>query len=136
MTIPRIVELDGEQLTLRQLARRSGIAYPTLCRRWHTGDRGEDLIRPLSPGRQSKQQVDLAEMRNTKRELLRQRHLAKLAKEETRRKQLCELREQRVELLTRPLISADLLTGDERQQIRSAITGRRQRWSALGEARS
>lgn len=130
MTIARIVEIDGEQFTLRQLAMRSGIAYPTLCRRWHTGDRGADIIRPLHPGRQTKQQIDLADMHTTRRDLKRQLRQAKLVKEEAQRARLRELREQRAALLARPLIAANLLSGEEREEIRQSIVGRQRWWTA------
>lgn len=129
MTIARIVHIDGEPFTLRQLAKRSGIAYPTICRRYHIGDRGEELIRPLSPGRQTKQQVDLAEMHDTKRDLRRQQHEVKRAKEEARAVRLQELREQRAALLARPFISADLLSDEERRRVRLSIVGRQRWWS-------
>lgn len=133
MTTPRIIEIDGEFFTLRQLATRSGIAYPTICRRWSTGDRGTDIIRPLHPGRQTKQQIDLAQMHETKRDSKRLQREAKRAKEDAQQARLRELREQRAALLARPLIAANLLSGEEREQIRQSIVGR-QRWWTVDSA--
>lgn len=130
MTIPRLVTIDAETFTLRQLAKRSGIAYPTICRRYHIGDRGEELIRPLMPGRQTKQQVDLAEMHDTHREERRREHAAKRAKEEARRVRLLELRALHAAELARPLISAGLLSRTERKEIRENVVGRQRWWTA------
>lgn len=41
------VEYQGEMLTLKEAAEKSGINYGTLKSRYHAGDRGERLFRPV-----------------------------------------------------------------------------------------
>lgn len=42
-------EYQGEPVSLRQLAKRTGIAYATLAARYRNGHRGELLTRPVDP---------------------------------------------------------------------------------------
>ena len=43
----RIVEYNGQKMTLAEAAEKSGISYNTLCWRYEHGDRGERLFRPV-----------------------------------------------------------------------------------------
>ena len=42
----RKCNINGEELTLKQISGRYGIMYETLKCRWQRGDRGNRLIRP------------------------------------------------------------------------------------------
>ena len=42
-----IVEYEGVEMSLAEAAEKSGINYNTLLRRYHAGDRGEKLFRPV-----------------------------------------------------------------------------------------
>ena len=41
------VEYEGVEISLPEAAEKSGIAYATLKSRYHAGDRGERLFRPV-----------------------------------------------------------------------------------------
>lgn len=43
----RFVELNGEWLSLAEVARRYGFDRDVICKRFHNGDRGAHLVRPL-----------------------------------------------------------------------------------------
>ena len=42
-----IVEYDGKKITLKESSKKSGINYGTLKSRYHAGDRGDKLFRPV-----------------------------------------------------------------------------------------
>lgn len=46
-TTNRFVTINGETHTLMQWSRLKGISFPTISTRYHHGDRGEKLIRPV-----------------------------------------------------------------------------------------
>lgn len=46
-TTNRFVTINGETHTLMQWAKLKGISFPTIATRYHHGDRGELLIRPV-----------------------------------------------------------------------------------------
>lgn len=48
-----VVEHNGETISLRELARLSGIAYSTLQGRYDRGDRGKKLLGPIDERRSS-----------------------------------------------------------------------------------
>lgn len=46
-----IVEYEGQEMTLIEASEKSGIAYATLNRRYHSGDRSDKLYRPVDKHR-------------------------------------------------------------------------------------
>ena len=43
------IDFRGRQMTIYQLAKETGISYPTLIKRYMRGDRDDRLVRPLGP---------------------------------------------------------------------------------------
>jgi hypothetical protein len=59
------VEYQGQPMSLRELASIVGLPARTIQYRYHAGDRGERLIRPVSQGARN----DLAQSSNVSQEI-------------------------------------------------------------------
>lgn len=70
-----MVEHNGETISLRELARMSGIAYSTLQGRYDRGDRGAKLLGPIDmrrSGNRSKPKEHTPPLRSEVSGLMRQ----------------------------------------------------------------
>lgn len=62
---PRIFVLHaGERFSLYELARRVGVTYSVIRRRYADGERGEVLIRPIRNGKPSEHQAIVTRIKN------------------------------------------------------------------------
>ena len=136
MSKPKLyTDFDGRRTALRDLVKaptaiENGISYPMIYKRYrYEGLRGVDLIapRPKSARLARTERAALTE----RAELRRQAKARKAEREERYITALIKAREAHERELSRPLISAKLLTDEERWQHRFKVVGV-QRWTQMG----
>lgn len=128
MTKPRLYTLfDGRRTSIRDLARtpsaiENGITYRIIYRRHQLGLSGHELIAPLPKRtRPRRELVDLRRQFKNRRAERKERYVTALA----------AAREAHEREFSRPLISAKLLTAEERWQAQFKAKGV-QRWQSMG----
>lgn len=126
-TIPITVPFDGRPVTLMELGRITGLKYETLSARYHKGDRGERLIRPLEVNGpatiETEQNEDLKHRRRVL-EFTRIKEAERAAQQRQRELDRRELRARAaaaVAATAQPLITGELLTDAERKIIRERV---------------
>jgi transposase len=131
MTI--IIERNGEQLTLRKLAKREDLSYEMLRKRYEKGERGERLVR--KPDRRQRPSGFKAEQQAAAadREQRRQLAAANASKQRAQRAALATALAEHAAAFSRPLIDAALLTSAEQNEVRKRI-GRGLRWDGVESA--
>lgn len=120
-----------EPVNRLQLAAATGLSYYVISDRYLSGDRDEDLIRPLNAPRTRKKppapRRDFGPTRHT------QKRKPNAARTEARRAAVERAKAEHAAVFCAPLIAASLLSSEERKQIRESILGR-QRWWTVDSA--
>jgi hypothetical protein len=138
MRTPKIlVEYNGELISLLELAERTGINRKTLQARYAANLRGEALIAPpvrtggkRVEGRAPRLSKDCAtarEMSDLRRENEQSKFQRSLSIRERQEQRRREMQAEHQRAFSQPLISSELLTDQEREEIRERVKGR-QRW--------
>ena len=137
MTKPRLYTLfDGRRTSIRDLARtptaiENGITYRIIYKRHQLGLSGHDLIAPQPKKRHAKKTNSDETARRELVELRRQFKNRQAERKENYITALAAAREAHEREFSRPLISAQLLTAEERRQAEFKAKGV-QRWMPMG----
>lgn len=126
------VEYRGRKVTLLQLSELTDINECTLASRYRKGDRGEHLVRPLYDGKRDANDDDSSPAnadprRRQIQEDERSRRQDRRQQNETKRKEAIDAHRA---AFSKPLIASDLLSEQERAEIRANVVGR-QRWYSM-----
>lgn len=147
MTRAETFNIEGEQLTLREISERYTISLSTLKARRSQGLTDMDLLRPLyDPGATqlhgeyrtrpvTKVEDDLREKADLKR--LKEQTMRQISAKRTKRRDDAQraMREAHAKAFSEPLISRNLLTPTERKRISERVLNSGQRsWAITGAA--
>lgn len=131
----RMVEHEGAQVALKEIAKRSGVCYHTLAKRYDRGLRGGELTKKPAPRNTSGQTVRVTKLQQQTYYLDQQRSTAaKFGAVEAANRAKAEreriARSQHGADFWRPLIDDSVLTDAERFEVHAKVTGsaQRQRW--------
>ena len=129
MTEQTLVEYRERLVTFSQLSALTGIKAATLWSRWSSGDRGEQLWRPLK-----KTGVRRPAGRNRSNTDLMRSQEAVSEQRQRKRKAIIEaVKTAHADMFAQPLIDSRLLTHAERNQIRRRVSSSAQRfWRVKG----
>lgn len=143
MTRAETFNIEGQQLTLREISERYTISLSTLKTRRMAGDTDMDLIRPLFDPASKREtrpvmnraEEDLREKADLKR--LKEQAMKQLRAERTKRRDEAQraMRAEHARAFSEPLISRNLLTPAERKRINERVMNSGQRcWAITGAA--
>lgn len=120
-----VMEYGGRWLNMKELAAATGLSYYNLSDRYSSGDRDEDLIRPLNaPRKRKKPPAPRKDCGPFRHEPKRQPNLARVQAEREAR---ARVRAALTAALSAPLIGEDILSRDERNSIHRRV-GSGLRW--------
>jgi hypothetical protein len=119
MTPSRHITYNGAQLTLKQLAKATGLSYPCLAGRYRKGDREPKLWRPrdcVGGNRKGKSPQSLRGegVTSRAREEEAAKREARLKRERDRAWRIAAMKVSHAAAMSAPLIDASLLTAAER----------------------
>lgn len=130
-----VIVLDGKPMNMVELAAHTGKSYYLLSDRYHSGDRDEDLIRDVGAPRKRRVEGKV----HARKGLAPFHHAPKreLNAERTQKERDARAREKAglAEVFLPPLIGEDVLSPDERKEIRQSVIGRQRWWSLDGAHR-